>query len=315
MSRLVWITWEEQPRNKSMADMLGADFYKIEEKRSFLLRYFFCIKRTIRVLFKKYDIVIVQNPSMILCAISAIFKLILGYKLVIDAHNAGIYPKEGRSKFLLKLNDRILKSSDLVIVTNECLVSYLKELNILSIPITDPLPKYDSENYKNTRIKNQIFIICSWSEDEPIQLYLDLAKDLPEYEFYFSGNYRKFDFSNAIIPENVFLLGFVDAEEYIKLLFTSLVTIDLTLRDSCLVCGAYESISAEVPVILTDNLVNQSTFSTAALYSTIDRVKLRDKVLESKDFDRNNIIKFKERYEKEYAKSVELFYSLLNAKN
>lgn len=265
-----------------MAQLLDADYEEITSTSGSFSRYIYCIKQTVSILKKRYSTVFVQNPSIVLSALAVLLKPIFGYKLAIDAHNAGVRPKEGKNKLLQKFNLCILKGADVVIVTNQPLQQLLNDKGVTSCVMSDPLPtlkKAQSLDYSNF-----VFVVCSWAEDEPIGVYLDTAKQRPDINFVFSGNYKKRlkDKEISELPDNIILAGFVSEEEYVGLLKEALAVIDLTERDDCLVCGAYESISATQKVILSDTMVNKELFGNAAFYtknSTSELMKSLDEAL------------------------------------
>ncbi|QPG06418.1 hypothetical protein IT774_04290 [Salinimonas marina] len=251
-----------------MAALLEADYIELSTTKKGFSRYVECIKRTFKVLRNgHYDVVFAQNPSLILVAVAVFLKLFFGFKLIIDAHNAGVRPKEGRSVALNKVNLFLLKRADAVIVTNEQLKCYLENHNVNAVVFTDPLPSLAKP--KSLGLNNFVFVICSWSEDEPIREYIQVAKQRDDLNFVFSGNYKKYfsDTELASLPENIKLPGFVAEDEYAGLVVDAKVVLDLTTRDDCLVCGAYEAISANKKVILSDTKVNKDLFGDAAFYT------------------------------------------------
>lgn len=303
-----WVTWERQPRNISMARFLDCDYYEFSTQKKGAARYLYCIRETYKVFSKRYDQVFVQNPSIILSFFAVVFKVIFNYTVIIDAHNAGVRPKEGRNRVLQSFNRFILKRADIVIVTNKTLEAYLGSYNIETISIPDPLPELPLDSDYILK-DNQIFIICSWAEDEPIQLYLDAASELSNYTFIFSGNYKKhFGSENSCSLSNVVLPGFVSESDYKMFLATSALIVDLTLREDCLVCGAYEAVSLNKSVVLTDNLINKDLFGGAAFYSKIDLEDFIDTIKKGLNYNiTEDIYKFKEKYERAlFNKKLEL---------
>ncbi|MBD3586644.1 glycosyltransferase [Salinimonas sp. HHU 13199] len=250
-----------------MAKLFDADYKQVLSSRKRFFRYLHCITETVKIFKSGYRFVFVQNPSIVLSALAVIAKPIFGYKLIIDAHNAGVRPKEGKYPVLQWFNLTILRASDCVIVTNEPLKHYLTEKGILSAVVSDPLP--DLTMPKKPDYSNFVFVVCSWAEDEPISVYIEVAKARSDLNFIFSGNFRKY-FSEADLknlPHNIILAGFVDEDEYVGLLHDAKAIVDLTEREDCLVCGAYEAISASQKVILSDTPVNRELFGNAAFYT------------------------------------------------
>jgi len=54
------------------------------------------------------------------------------------------------------------------------------------------------------------------------------------------------------MSDNLTLTAFIDDNAYVTLLYSCDLIVDLTTREDCLVCGAYESVSAEKPLLLSD---------------------------------------------------------------
>jgi glycosyltransferase involved in cell wall biosynthesis len=111
--------------------------------------------------------------------------------------------------------------------------------------------------------------ICSFEKDEPYQEVIEAARLLdPSIYFYVTGNYRKA--SLEVIekaPSNVMFCGYLSEPDYINLLYSCDVIMDLTLMDNCLVCGAYEAVSLGKPTILSDTKALRHYFSKGAVYS------------------------------------------------
>ena len=299
-----WITWESQPRNISMAKLLGASYYEFNYQGNILVRYIYCIYHTFCVFRKSYPVIFVQNPSIVLTIFSVLINTYFKKTLVVDAHNAGVFPKEGKSILLNKINLFILKNVHLVLVTNLALAKYLRSKNIDAFEFTDPLPTYPNGYYSDGRESKSsfVFVVCSWSEDEPIEVYLKACELMPNVKFKFSGNFNKYTNLPKNIPSNIELLGFVSKNEYIETLFDSTLVVDLTLRNDCLVCGAYEAISANKLVILTDNEVNREVFLESAIYTQIDADSLVEAVNEGFSYGNSSTGDFKEKYNRNLEK-------------
>lgn len=280
-------------KNRSVAKIFGAQFEQIISQHNGFKRYLYCIKTTYSLLeSNRYRLVFVQNPSIILAAIAVILKPLLKYKLVIDAHNAGVRPREGKNVLLQKINMAILRGADCVIVTNQRLMQFLSTHKVSSATVTDPLPELMEP--EGSHYTNYIIVLCSWAEDEPIQAYMETAKRMPAINFVFSGNYKKYLAQSEIaaLPKNIKLARFVSEAEYVGLLTDAQAVLDLTLRDDCLVCGAYEAIAASKKVILSDTHVNRELFGNAAFYTKNDSAALRDCINQAINTDVTEQIRF-----------------------
>jgi glycosyltransferase involved in cell wall biosynthesis len=72
--------------------------------------------------------------------------------------------------------------------------------------------------------------------------------------------------ANHRLPENIKLLGYVSNQKYINHLFSCDFTVVLTEQELTLNCGAYESLAAEKPMLLSDTKTIRSYFSFGANY-------------------------------------------------
>jgi len=303
--KTAWITWERQPRNVSLANLFSSDYYEFDDIKNTFVRYIIYIKRTISIFTKGYSTVFVQNPSIVLSFVGICLAKLTSTQVVIDAHNAGVRPLEGRFFLLQVFNRWILRQASFVIVTNPHTQLFLKGFSISSFVLPDPLPSMliDSKVCRSNELKYDIFVVCSWSEDEPIKEYLNAATLLPDLSFAFTGKFNNFFAKNKDlnIPGNVTMLGFVSESDYIWMMKHANVILDITTREDCLVCGAYEAISLDKPILLANSFVNKDLFGDAAFYSEVTVEELVSAIQYAylkRGLIKENIAKFKIEYAK-----------------
>ena len=124
-------------------------------------------------------VIFAQNPSLILAVMAVIWGRIFGVAIVIDAHNAGIYPFEGRIRVFNFLARWIVSRTDITIVTNEVLAKQVSQWGGRPAVIPDPLPVLDtmtSRQKKHEAEKPVIFYICTWADDEPFLAVIEAAR-------------------------------------------------------------------------------------------------------------------------------------------
>lgn len=279
----IWISWERHTRSKSFASEVGAELIEIVISGNRFKRYIISIAQTISALIKSdAKTVFFQNPSMVLSALIVFFKLFSSKKYVMDCHNAGVFPLEGRSRVLNKISISLIKSVDLVIVTNKPLSDYLSSKGADSAVISDPLPPDFYFNKPSPDIgdkkKLQALFVCTWAKDEPYKKVIDaISRFGDDVELYVTGRYPR-GLNIDDLPKNVTLTGFVSDSEYKDLIFRSDFVIDLTLRENCLVCGGYEALSAGVPCIVSDFKVSRSVFKKGFVYTKNDTDSISDSI-------------------------------------
>jgi len=286
MSKAVWITWERQLRNRSMASRLAIPLFEIQLPKNRFSRYPLGFLKTASVIWRERpSAVVAQNPSVILCVSLLLLKLFFGFRLVIDAHYGGVVAYNGNG-FFQWLIDTCNRHANMVIVTNKGHADMVAGIGGKPFVCPDPLP--DLTEYHptsdtssiNSPQKKRVFYISSFDVDEPLDIIIETAKALAAKgcEVFISGNYKKTGLVREEYPE-INLMGFVSEEDFYATLFSADVCVDLTTNEDCLVCGAYESLEANVPVVLSDTPSQRYYFKDAAIYTNNQPQHVIDQVM------------------------------------
>lgn len=282
MSDRVWISWETQRRNRSLSSRVNAKLFEIDLDLPAWRRYPLAIMQTIALLNReKPRVIFAQNPSIVLACLAIIYANLLGRKVVIDAHNAGLFPAEGRHRSLNWIASRLFRWTTITIVSNGELVSYINRLKGNAIAIPDPIPGI-AEPDQSAPLSGayNVLFICSWADDEPWLEVLRAAALLSsDIYIYMTGNSRgKERQLDAPIPENVVFTGFLQEREFNAMLFRCDAVIVLTTREDCLLCGAYEGVAAGKPMVLSDTLALRNHFCRGAIYTDNSASSIADAI-------------------------------------
>lgn len=267
-----WITWEIQIRNRSMSNALGVPLHEIISHRSRWLKYPELLIRTTNTIVRnRVKTLFVQNPSIVLSFLAITLKPILKLTVIVDAHNSGIFPLEGKSKILNFFARYICKHANYTIVSNSYLAEFVTQWSGNPLVISDPIPDFSHHQKKTfTQSKPYLLFICTWAADEPYDEIIKSAHSLNDtVDIYVTGNYKKklSEAQRAELPKNLKLLGFVSEEDYIDYFYNALAVIDLTTRDNCLVCGAYEAVALGIPALLSNSAINREIFHQGFVYT------------------------------------------------
>ena len=267
MSEAIWVTWENQTRNRSLSTKLGVDLYVFLSEQPRLARYIVCACKTLAVVWRKRPaVVFAQNPSIVLVYLLLLFKHLFRYLLVIDAHYVGIVAPRGRSLFQAAL-DFCNRHSDFVIVTNEAHRSYIESVGGRALTCEDPLP--DIRRYARTvpSESRTVFLICSFDKDEPYACLLEATRILENEGFVFcmSGNYKKAGISPKDWPR-VQLMGYIPQSDFYERLGAAQIVVDLTDNENCLLCGAYEAMALEKPLVTSKTFSLQKYFTGGTVF-------------------------------------------------
>ena len=272
MSNKIWISWERQRRSVELAASLNCKLYILEYSGRF--RYIKSIVKTFLILLKdKPTILFVQNPSMILACFSVLFlKLIFNIPVIVDRHT-NFYltrpPELTFREFIFHtLSFLSIRLADLTIVTNHDLAHVVRVQGGKSFVLTDKIPELKNINNVKSECKKQysVFFITSFANDEPVKEVFEACKLLEDQkiDFFVSGNYSKLD-QNIInnLTHNVLLTGFLSEVEFVERLYSVDVVLVLTNIDYTLLCGCYEAVAANKPLVTTDTKVLKDLFEGA----------------------------------------------------
>lgn len=219
------------------------------------------------------DILFVQNPSMLLAVFATCFvKPILRIPIVVDRHsNFLLFDKKQpllkRIVFNL-LSNLSIYNADLTIVTNDFLANHIDISGGRPFVLPDKLPdlKSDSSNERMDGGGMSLLVISSFGKDEPfpeIWKAVELA-DLSNLKVFVTGDFRKLAVDLVREkPKNVELTGFIPDNEFDQLLMDVDAVMVLTTVEYVLLCGCYEAVSAEKPLITSSTMVLKDLFDEA----------------------------------------------------
>jgi glycosyltransferase involved in cell wall biosynthesis len=292
MSERLWITWNTQRRNETLSATLDATLVEYKSNASNWIRYPYLSFKTIRTLLKERPkLIFAQNPSLFLAGLVSVIGKIIKVPVVIDAHNAGIYPLEGKVDLLNRIAMRINALADVVIVSNDELKNYLEKQEVRTFAIPDPIPVINAKPvYELDKGKFNVVFVCSWSGDEPYKNVIAAAEQLDDSVcIYITGDSRKSGIDiNSMSNRNVVLTGFLSNDEYESLLCSCSVVMVLTEREDCLVCGAYEGISANKPLILSDTRALREYFNLGSTYTGNNSSQIAASIKNARESYTNN---------------------------
>lgn len=261
----MWVSWNAHRRTTGLCSAWNLPLHVVAAEGSRILRFLPQALKTIGLLRQhKPEILFVQNPSLLLTVLAILTRRPFGYYLVVDAHNEGVRPFDRPGTIVRHLTRRLLKSADATIVTSAALADDVKSAGGNPLILPDGLPAVPPDIARNETSGPHVVVIASFRQDEPIPAILAAAAMMPEVQFSFTGNARRFQGTQESLPVNVRLTGFLPDASYWRLLSAASVICDLNLKPDCLVCGAYEALAAGKAMVLSDNPPTREIFGPAA---------------------------------------------------
>ncbi len=286
MGNRIWISWEAHRRSRELARELGFDLHELLFNGPYFVRALVLSWRTVKLLWRERPrILVVQNPSMILAALVALFLPVFRYFLVVDRHsNFKLHTVASRNpKFQLfhTLSDFSIRQADLTIVTNGFLHDLIEEKGGRGFVLPDKFPDLPSKETQHLGPGNHILYICSFDDDEPVQEVLAAASNMgSEYIFHITGDFRKPKGQDIVsaAPPNVILLGFLLEEEYLIRLHSCDVVVTMTKFPHIMQCGAYEAVAAEKPFVFGPDQAMVDYFSKGCISTVLDPDSISDAI-------------------------------------
>jgi hypothetical protein len=221
------------------------------------------------------SLVFAQNPSMILAFLVCLYSVMSGVPVIVDRHTTFLLSRKYRNTpriLLFKLLHRLtIKMATLTIVTNQFLADIVDDLGGRSFVLPDKLPDLTPTAKLSLKGEKKVLLISSCAKDEPIAEVLEAMRQLGEDRgtLYITGNSNKLE--RAIVdhaPENVIFTGFLPEQEFINHLFSVDCIMALTTSEYCMLCGCYEAVAAEKPLITSNKMVLRAYFSKAIFVET-----------------------------------------------
>lgn len=272
MNKNIWIAWERHRRTVELSNYLNLELYILDSKLNRLIKYPIFLVKTIKILASVCPrVLFVQNPSIVLAFVAIVLKPILKYTLIIDAHNVGLLPENKFLKKIPKLYILTQANTDITIVTNKELSKTVKKNGGNPFILKDRIPQINCSHKLDLKGKSSVLFICTFGKDEPYNEVFEAANYLcKDISIYVTGNYHKKIDSFKKFPENIVFTGYLPEHDYFCMLHSVNIILDLTYRDHCLVCGAYESVAVGAPIVLSDTDALKSYFYKGTVFTKND---------------------------------------------
>ncbi len=318
MSKSIFITWERHQRTRSLCEKLDITLFEVLSSKSGLARYWETIQKTLSILkSNRPDVLFVQNPSIVLSMLAVCLKPWFNYRLIVDAHNEAVEPFIHNNIFVRAAAKFIIAHSEKTIVTNSILADKVHSNKGDAIVLPDFLPSIAPRDYLAIAESDavEITLICTYADDEPYDEVFKAVEALGnKAQLHVTGKIpAKIDTNK--IPENVKLLGFLSEHDYWETLFKSHIVIDLSTMNNCLVCGAYESLAIQKPLLLSKNEASLNLFGQYAIHvdNTSESIKAGiEELIHSYDSLVTKISAFKTSFTIREQKNIEYLRSLIH---
>lgn len=270
LRKWIWNGWESHRRTREICTDLGIPCFVETRELPRLLKYPYFMSRTLRLLARtRPDGLLVQSPSIVLALWAVVLKRVFRFALVIDAHNEGVRPYQKALRRWSALYRHMQRQADLTVVTNDRLGTVVVRNGGRPFVLPDRLPAVSEIRPAELRGRHRIVCISTFASDEPYEEVIEAGRLLGDDTYlYLTGNPGRLPASlRRRAAENVVFTGYLSDEDYWRTLKAATAVLDVTRLDDCLVCGGYEAVALEKPLIVTDTPVLRALFSKGTVYT------------------------------------------------
>jgi hypothetical protein len=274
----VWLTWEDHRRSRELATALHVPIVRYPDTFCRPSMYLLNALRTIGFLiWARPKAVVTQNPSLVLAWLALLLKRVLRYSLILDNHNQGVAPELPflRASIFRPLYWRLHAGADMNIVSNDALAKLIEAHGGKACVLPDKLPSFVSQRISTSVVwppdaKYKLIFICTYATDEPVSPVIDAARLLQGTGLHIFVTGKPPPNISSLygpLPANCHLLGFLSEDEFRARLQTCDAIMDLTERENCLLCGAYEAVAVAKPLLTSDTAALRAYFRQGAVYT------------------------------------------------
>jgi len=307
----IWLSWHSIPRSQNITKYLDIPLFEYFINDNIFKRHLYSSIWTIKFLLKNKPDIVFLHYSYLLLLFIVLFKKLINKNLVIiaDCHNKALRRK--LNGFGAGLYERIkkfsFKNTDISIITNRGMVKDIINYHDKYFILPDKIPEFQVDIDHKKKQKYCVYI-SSFSIDEPVDEVIEAAKTLGDsIKLYWTGKRSSNILKERKIPQNIIFTGFLNYDDYYRLISNADCLLLLTTEDDCLQCGAYEGLNAGVPMVISDNDASREYFEDSAIYTGITSQEISDSILtaiEKHGLIKNNSKLVKEKREKDFERII-----------
>jgi glycosyltransferase involved in cell wall biosynthesis len=319
----IFISWiPSSTRSQLLANEFNAKAFYVKylaKKNLFhtFARYFIAMFHTVFILYKtKPKFVFVMNLPVFLPMVVYLYTRInTDAHYIIDSHST-MFNRTIWKKFIPVMKI-VYRKSFLNIAHTDYDAKTFESWGVKTAVMYNDFCSYASYEKAQLHTDNNIVVIASYSPDEPIHEIILAAEELQNIHFYITGSAESAKrFGIGKVPKNVTLTGFLPVEEFIGLLKSADAALILVNTDNTMQAGAWEALSCETPIIITDWPLLKTAFPMGAVYVKNSKTGIQDgvtRLFKNKNQLKDEIIRLKGEKIELHEKEVYEIENILNS--
>jgi len=209
---------------------------------------------------------ILQLPQGPLLLEGVLLKKNFNCKIVADVHTGFVYGHTLKGLIINKHFNKLLNYVDLVIVHNNEILHMLHPSIIAKTEVVyDPWMFLHSTEQPSSNDKYLVFP-ASFSPDEPLLEVLSAVNEYKKIKVVITGNYYRNPSLLRFSSSHVEFTGFLNRQDYEKLLVNSSGVITGTKDEYTLMMSAWEAVAFQKPLILSEPKTLRNMFDDYAFF-------------------------------------------------
>lgn len=220
------------------------------------LRYLVNSVRTVAWLARhRPEVVVVQNPPLVLSMIAMGWARITATRFVLDSHPVAFGRKDARGAYA-PLHRWLARRAALVLVTVEELAEEVRAWGGRAVVLHEAPPEPLAGAQRLSRPPGApptVLFVCVFADDEPVEAVVEAARRIPQVRMRVTGRLDLAqDRLSWPLPDNVELAGFLGPEDYRAALLDADVVLALTKEPTSVMRAGYEAVYAGRPLVVSD---------------------------------------------------------------
>ena len=220
----------------------------------------------LRYLQERPSTLILQLPQGPLLLEGVLLKKSFDCKIAVDVHTGFVYGHTLKGLILNKSFNKLLNYADLVIVHNDEILDILYPSIIeKTVVVYDPWMFIQSTEQISSNDRYLVFP-ASYSPDEPLPEVLSAVNESKNMKVYVTGNFYRNPSMLRFSSSHVEFTGFLDRQDYEKLLANSCGVITGTKDEYTLMMSAWEAVAFQKPLLLSATKTLRNMFEDYAIF-------------------------------------------------
>jgi hypothetical protein len=220
----------------------------------------------LRYLQERPSTLILQLPQGPLLLEGVLLKKSFNCKIAVDVHTGFVYGHTLKGLILNKSFNKLLNYADLVIVHNDEILDILHPSLIeKTVVVYDPWMFIQSTEQTSYNDRYLVFP-ASFSPDEPLAEVLSAVNEYKNMKVFVTGNFYRNPSLLRFSSSHVEFTGFLNRQEYEKLLAHSFGVITGTKDEYTLMMSAWEAVAFQKPLLLSETKTLRNMFNDYAIF-------------------------------------------------